>query len=72
MMMRMLSVFYIGAAVSAINHFVATTVLPASMKQHILSMANSHKASLASEWLVLLTIPSTAVFVMLWLTPADP
>ncbi len=72
MMMLVLCVLYIGPAVSAINHCVATTVLPAGIKQYVLPMSNSHKARLAPEWLVSLTTPSTAVIVMLWLTHAAP
>ena len=71
MMMLVLCVLYIDAAVSATNHCVATTVLPASIKQHVLSVSNGHTSSLAPEWLVLPTIPSTAAFVMHWLTHAD-
>ena len=70
-MMFVLCVLYIGPAVSAKTHCVVTTVLPASIKQHVLSTSNGHKASLAPEWLVSLTTPSTAAFVTHWLTHAD-
>ena len=53
MVMLVLSVLNVGAAISAKDHCAAITVLPASIKQDVPSMPNSHKASLAPEWLQL-------------------